>query len=175
MIGALKIFSRVVLVLVMCLNYSWALAQNEIARERSSLKGIQSMGFTVNLETNAPLTQHGEIDVISLSEMGEITLRNGGISLIPDNEVEGSDETPFLYLHVNAMDAGQGLIPFSISLYFYQPVKLTLNRGLQTSSVTWESGTLGIVSYDRIPLISDAAEKLLKEFITDYNQINNSN
>lgn len=133
------------------------------------------MGFTTNLESNVTLTQKGEIEVTSLKAMGEKTLRNGGITLIPDSEVRESDKIPFLYLHVNAMDAGQGLVPFSISLYLYQPVKLSLNRDLQTSSITWESGTLGIVSYDQMGLISVAAQDLIKEFISDYNDINRSN
>lgn len=133
------------------------------------------MGFSVNLETNATLNEHSELKVTTLRGLGQKTLRNGGIRLIPDNEIKHPDEVPLLFLHVNTMDAGHGLIPFALTLYFYQPVKLTLNRDLQTSSVTWESGSLGIVSYDRTTLISEAAQKLLNEFITDYNRINSTN
>ncbi len=163
------------LVVILCLGHSVLLAQNEVARERSSLKGINAMGFTVNLEANVSLTGKSDIDVSSLREMGQKTLKDSDISLIPDKQVQRSDEIPFLYLHVNSMDAGQGLVPFSLSLYFYQPVKLTLNRDLQTSAVTWESGSVGIVSYDQMNLISDAAKNLIEEFISDYNQINSSN
>lgn len=159
----------------LCLNHTILLAQNEVARERSSLKGINAIDFTVNLETNISLTDKGEIEVTSLREMGLETLKNGKITLIPDKEIERSDEIPFLYLHVNSMDAGQGLVPFSLSLYFYQPVKLVLNRDLETSAVTWESGTVGIVSYDQMNLISNAAKQLIEEFISDYHQINKTN
>ncbi len=159
-------------VAVLYLAPSLLLAQNEVVREINSLRGIQSMGFTVNLETNISLTEMGEIKVTSLQEMGENTLTNGGIDLIPDKEVKRSDEIPFLYMHINTMEAGNGLIPFAITLYFYQPVKLPLNRDLQTTAATWESGTLGIVSYDRMDVISDAAQGLLKEFIKDFGSIN---
>lgn len=171
----LKIFSQCFFIAALCLTHSWSMAQNEVARERSSLKGIQNMSFTVNLEATSSLTQKSGLEISSLREMGQTTLREGSITLIPDNEVERSDEVPFLYLHVNTMDAGQGLVPFAISLYFYQPVKLSLNRDMQTSSVTWESGSLGIVSYDRMNLINAAAKDLLNEFISDYHKVNDPN
>ena len=160
---------------VFCLTGSTLCAQNEVARERSSLKGIQEMGFTVNLESNLQLNKQSELDVTSLVEMGREVLRNGNISLIPDQEVKQSADIPFLYLHINSMEAGQGLIPFALTLYFYQPVKLSLNRDLKTSAVTWESGSVGIVSYNNIKLIREASRELLKEFISDYNQVNSSN
>lgn len=170
-----KIYRQYFFIAFLCLVHTTLLAQNEVARERSSLKGINELGFTVNMEANLPLAEKGEIEVTSLREMGEKMLRNSSISLIPDKEAIRSDEIPFLYLHVNCMDAGQGLVPFSLSLYFYQPVKLTLNRDLQTSAVTWESGSVGIVSYDQMNLVNDAAKILIEEFISDYKQINSSN
>lgn len=171
--GAKKIIG-VLLICFICMNPSVLFGQNEVARERSSLRGIQSLGFTVNVETNVSLTNKDEIQVTSLQEMGEETIREGGIDLIPDKEVKQSDEIPFLYMHINTMEAGNRLVPFSITLYFYQPVKLTLNRDLQTTAATWESGTLGIVSYNKMDMISNAAKGLLQEFIADYNDMNNS-
>lgn len=161
------------LVLFLWLSPILAWAQNEVARERSSLQGIQSMGLSVNYEANAPLTEKAEINVPSLQEKGRQALQTGGIRVVPDEEVRKSDQIPLLYLHINAMDAGQGLVPFAINLYFYQPVKLALNQDIQTTASTWESGTVGIVSYDQLQLIDQAAEDLLEEFIHDYNDINN--
>lgn len=173
--GTTKIFQRCIILLVLCLSFSALMAQNEVARERNSLRGIQAMGFTVNVESNASIADYNEINVDSLIQMGQRTLKEGGISLIPDRKVQSSEEIPFLYLHINSMDAGQGLVPFSLTLYFYQPVKLMLNRDMQTSSITWESGSVGIVSYDQMSLISDAAQNLIEEFIADFKQINDSN
>lgn len=170
---SININRRVLLVLVLWLVPVLALAQNEVARERSSLKGIQSMGLSVNYEANAPLTEKTEINVPSLQKKGEQALREGGIRVVPEDEVRQSDEIPLLYLHINAMDAGEGLVPFAVNLYFYQPVKLVLNQDMQTTANTWESGTVGIVSYDKLQLIDQAAEDLLQEFIHDYKTINN--
>ncbi|HKK45755.1 MAG TPA: hypothetical protein VJ964_09550 [Balneolaceae bacterium] len=175
MANAANKYRKYVLVAIFCLYGSLAWAQNEVARERSSLRGVDAIGFTVTVEKNAPLENNVKLDVPSLQKMGESTLKEGGITLIPDNEVKHSDEIPFLLMHINTMDAGRGLIPFNISLYLYQPVKLTLNRDIQTTANTWESATLGLVSYDRLDLINKAAGDLLKEFIDDYNKINGSN
>lgn len=170
-----KTYWQFLLVIFLWLIHSTTLAQNEIAKERSSLRGIEAMGFTVNVETNDPLTGTEELQVTSLIEMGKNQLLNNNIRLIPDDNIQRSDEIPFLHLHINSMDAGQGIIPFSLSLYFYQPVKLTLNRDVQTSAVTWESGSVGVVSHDQLNLINNAAKNLIEEFIVDYNRINRTN
>lgn len=172
---ATKISLRCIIMFVLCFGYSALMAQNEVARERSSLKGIQAMGFTVNVEANASIANFNEINVDSLTYMGQRTLKDSGVTIIRDSEVQSSDEIPFLYLHINSMDAGQGLVPFSLTLYFYQPVKLMLNRDMQTSAITWESGSVGIVSYDQMGMISDAAKNLIEEFLSDYHQINSTN
>ena len=148
-------------------------AQNEIQRERSSLRGINEVGFTVNLETNVTLNEKGEIEVTSIKDAAEQRLSEAGIPLVSDKEVESSADIPFLYMHINTMDAGQGLVPFSVSIRFYQPVKLQLNRDLQTSASTWETGMVGIVSYDRMNVIQEAAVDLLGDFISDFRRVNN--
>lgn len=171
-----KTVSVISVLLLVCLTGpGFAVAQNEIERARHSLRGIQQMGFTVNLETNISLTERGEIEITSMQHMGENVLREGGIRLIPDDKVKRSDQIPFLYMHINTMDAGQGLVPFHITLFFYQPVKLPLNRDIQTTAATWESSTLGIVSYDRLNVISKAAQNTLEEFISDYHRANRTN
>jgi hypothetical protein len=71
------------------------------------------------------------------------------------------------------MDAGRGLVPFSISVRFYQPVKLSLNRDRQTSASTWETGTVGIVSYDRMNIIGESVQNLVGDFIRDFKRMNN--
>lgn len=170
--SSLKFTSRTLLLLLLAVSPMIALAQNEVDRERSSLRGIQSMGFSVNYEANAPLADKEEIDVSSLRKIGYQALQEDGINVIPDEEVRESDQIPLLYLHINAMDVGRGLVPFAVNLYFYQPVKLTLNQDLQTTASTWESGMVGIASYDQLQMINEATEGLLREFLQDYNSIN---
>ena len=147
-------------------------AQNEVERERSSLKGINDMGFTVNVEANISINERGELEVTSIRDQAINKLRESGLSIVPDKQIRSSADLPFLYMHINTMDAGRGLVPFSISLDFYQPVKLTLNRDTQTSASTWQTGVVGIVSYDRLNVIAESAVDLLQDFIDDYHQVN---
>lgn len=150
-------------------------AQNEIELERSSLRGISEMGFVVNVEVNVQLTEKGEIEVTSIEDKAIDKLESAGLTILPDNQIESSAEVPLLYMHINTMDAGRGLVPFSVSVRFYQPVKLMLNRDMQTSASTWETGTVGIVSYDRMNVIGESAVNLLQDFISDFNKVNQSN
>ena len=147
-------------------------AQNEIERERSSLRGISELGFTVNLETNASLNEKGELEITSIKDAAEERLREAGIPLVSDESVQSSTAVPFLYMHINTMDAGRGLVPFSISLRFYQPVRLMLNRDRQSSASTWETGMVGIVSYDRMHIIQESAVNLLGDFTEAYHSVN---
>lgn len=147
-------------------------AQNEIQRERSSLRGINELGFTVNLETNVSLNEKGEIEITSIKDAAEQALNDAGIPLVSDSRVRSSADIPFLYMHINTMDAGRGLVPFSVSIRFYQPVQLQLNRDMQTSASTWETGMVGIVSYDRMGVIQESAVDLLRDFIDDYHRVN---
>ncbi|MFH5883246.1 hypothetical protein ACG2F4_02960 [Halalkalibaculum sp. DA3122] len=149
-----------------------ALAQNEIERERNSLRGIAEMGFTVNIETNVSLNEKGELEISSIKQQAVDKLREAGLTIVPDREIRSSADLPFLYMHINTMDAGRGLVPFSISLDLYQPARLTLNRDLQTSVSTWQTGLVGIVSYDRMNVIGESAVGILDDFIKDYNKVN---
>lgn len=149
-----------------------ALAQNEIERERSSLKGIAEMGFTVNLEANVTLNEKGELEITSIKQQALDKLRGANLDIVPDSEIRSSADIPFLYMHINTMDAGRGLVPFSVSIDLYQPAELTLNRDMQTSVSTWQTGMVGIVSYDRMNVIGESAVNLLQDFIDDYNQVN---
>lgn len=147
-------------------------AQNEVERERSSLKGIAEMGFTVNVEANISLNERGELEVTSIKQQAVDKLKSQGLTIVPDEQIRSSADLPYLYMHINTMDAGRGLVPFAISLDFYQPAQLMLNRNMQTSVSTWQTGMVGIVSYDRLNVIGESAVNTLQTFIDDYKMAN---
>lgn len=147
-------------------------AQNEIGRERISLQGLQEFGFTANIEGSREVADHESLTPSAIRQQAVEQLVQNDLRYVADEEVESSADLPFLYMHINTLRLDNGLIPFSIELRLYQPVKLTLNRDLQTSASTWETGMVGIVSPDRISLISQAADGVIAEFIEDYNRVN---
>jgi len=149
-----------------------AQAQNEVGLQRISLQGLQEIGFTANLEGSRTVVNKENLTPTTIRQAVVNELVNNDIRFVSDEEVRSSADIPFLYMHINMMELDNGLIPFSIELRLYQPVKLTLHRDLETSASTWESGMVGIVSHDRISMIKEAAMNEVLTFIDDYRAAN---
>jgi len=147
-------------------------AQNETVRQLISLQGVQEIGFTATLEGSRTVTSDKNLTPSNIRQAVIEELINNDIKFADDEEVRSSVDIPFLYMHINMLELENGLIPFSIELRLYQPVKLSLNRDLETSASTWESGMVGIVSLDRISLIGEAALNEVLTFIDDYHSAN---
>lgn len=169
---SMKIVKLPFLLIFLALIPHLSFAQNEISRERISLQGLQEFGFTANIEGSREVADHESLTPTLIREQAVEQLVQNDLRYVSDEKVESSADLPFLYMHINTLRLENGLIPFSIELRLYQPVKLTLNRDLQTSASTWETGMVGIVSPDRISLINQAAEGVIAEFIEDYNRVN---
>lgn len=153
------------------LNSGILLAQNEIDRERHSLMGITELGVVINIEKPADLESALLVpsrirnEVVSL--LNETPLR-----ILDDKILKQSDQFPILHIHINVMRASNNTFPFSIELNFYQPVKLVLNRDLQTMASTWNKGQIGVVSPDRIDLIAAEAVYISRLFKEEFRQVN---
>ena len=167
--------NRILLLCFIIIGFIPALlfAQNEIEREQISLEGLQEFGFTANIEGSRTIADSENLTPSNIRQNTVSQLVEADIHYVFDEEVRSSADIPFLHMHINAMEMENGLIPFSITLRLYQPVKLVLNRDLQTSAVTWQTGMVGLVSYDRIDTISDASSNMIAEFIDDYRKANN--
>ena len=170
----LKSISTIFPFLILFLPLS-VFAQNEIGRSRISLQGIQEFGFTANIEGTQQVVDHDSLTPSVIRQEAINQLVESGLRFVSDEEIESSADIPFLYMHINTMRLDNGLVPFSINLQLYQPVKLSLNRDLQTSASTWDTGMVGIVSQDQLPVINQAAENMIAEFISDYQRANFSN
>lgn len=148
---------------------SGAYAQTELERARSSLGGIDRFGVAVDIESSQALSTTGALDVVALQNRLTARLRETGLD--PLATYDGL-ESPYLYLHINAMESGPGLVPFSIELDFFQPVYLDRDRTVSTAAATWEDSLVGLVSQDRLDLIPEAALELVEQFIEDFKRIN---
>ena len=132
------------------------------------MQGLQEFGFTANIEGSRTIAGDPNLTPGMLRQDAVSQLRDADIRYVSDKEVSSSADIPFLYMHVNAMELENGLVPFSIELRLYQPVKLVLNRDLQTSASTWENSVVGVVTLDRLPMINEAANELVADFLADY-------
>ena len=147
-------------------------AQNEVALQKAALKGINSFYVTVNVEGVSQILKYDTLNVSKMQREVESGLAEAGLPLDQETSGERGQDNPLLHVHVNVMDAGQGLIPFSVDVEFYQPVKLVLQNDIQSSASTWSSGSLGLVSYDRLGVIRQAMLDELDNFIREFRAAN---
>jgi len=147
-------------------------AQTEVEQERSSLRGLDGMGFTVNVEQNTAFadTQLVKIDAVKQKAMQELEAAN--VNIFDDRKVQRSIRVPLLYMHINVLSTRTGIISFAITVNLYQPVKLVLNQDLETTASTWEDTIVGIATYDKIGVIEQAVVGMIQNFIDDYNKVN---
>lgn len=148
-----------------------ALAQNEIIRERSSLLGIAELGVVVNVEKPIGL-QSEALATTSIRDSIERELQGLPVSILSDRTLRDSDRFPILHIHINVMKAANNTYPFSIEVNFYQPVKLVLNRDMQTMAATWNKGQVGIVSADMFHVIAREAVYTAGLFKSDFEMVN---
>ncbi len=145
------------------------LAQTEIEMGQVSLKGITSFRVVVEVERSGPILDdpmlapgHLHASVVSL-------LRDVGLPVQPESN---PGEMPFLLIHVNAMDADRGQIPFMVDAGFFQEVHLNRPPNLTIQAQTWESAVLGMTYHNQLELIPEAVMDLVSDFIGDYQAVN---
>jgi hypothetical protein len=150
------------------------LAQTEADEERSSLRGLNGVGFTVNIEQNTAYADTQLVNISTVKKLGMQELEKAEITIFDDIEIQESIRTPVLYMHINLLSTRTGIISFSVTVSLYQPVKLVLNRDKQATAITWENSIVGIASYDKIGVIKQAVVGMIQSFIDDYQKVNSN-
>ncbi|MEQ9265751.1 MAG: hypothetical protein RLN81_11050 [Balneolaceae bacterium] len=165
----MKKLSLLLVLLFICSGFSFA--QNEVLREQSSLIGITEFGVVVNVETPVDFEEKS-LNVATLKRQILENFKDLPVSIINERRLQRSDEYPIFYLHLNIMRASNNTYPFSIEMNFYQPVKLVLNRDMQTMASTWNSGQVGIVSEDLLSIISTEVVQATDAFKENFQKMN---
>ncbi len=165
----MKILSFLILIILLPLQL--VMAQNEISRERSSLKGIREIGIVVNIEKPIGLS-HQSLQTGVIQKAIEDNFSNLPITILSDKTLRRSDEFPILHIHINVMRASNQTYPFSIEFNFYQPVKLVLNRDLQSMASTWNKGQLGIVTENLLHVIAEETVYVSTLFKDEFEEVN---
>jgi hypothetical protein len=141
------------------------LAQTELEIARASLRGIEAFGVSVDVETSASLVQRPELDVSVFTRRIQEILSAAELNVL--SEYDGLQQ-PFLYTHINAMEAAPGLVPFSVQVQFKQPVYLDPDGRNRISAATWEDSFVGLVSLDRLDLIGEALVESVALFVEEF-------
>ncbi len=157
-----------------CCISSTAWAQLGTETSRQSLKDIRGFYVQVDIEGSVGLTSDEKLNASAINRRVKQQLRNAGLQVIEPTEVLDQPIEPYLYLHINMIEMEQGLVPFSTSLQFYQRATLEKKRKNNTSMVvcTWDTGAVGLVSYDNLDMIAESAIASVDEFIGDFSSAN---
>ena len=147
------------------------LAQNEVETERHSLIGIKQFGISVEIEKPIGL-KATTLNPAQIQKEIKESFETLPVTLLSFNELKESFYNPFFYVHVNIMQAEDGIYPFSIEMRFYQPIKLSLKNDLESMASTWHSGYVGMVSFDRINEIAGVVVEATKEFKEEFERLN---
>ncbi|MBO6523274.1 MAG: hypothetical protein JJ971_05565 [Balneolaceae bacterium] len=161
----------VFLCLIGIFTYQASYAQNEIARERASLRGLQELGIVVNVEKSIGLS-HESLNTGLIRKAIIENFEGLPLTILSDRTLRQSDEFPILHVHINIMRASNQTYPFSIEMNFYQPVKLVLNRDLQTMASTWNKGQVGVVSENMMHIIAAEAVNATNLFKDEFEEVN---
>ncbi len=146
-------------------------AQNEVEVERNSLSGIKQFGVVVNVEKPVSLNEPS-LNVVEIRKKIVEHFADIPASVLSNNQLRENFDLPYFYIHVNIMQHDNGIYPFAIEMRFYQPVKITLKKNMDSIAATWHSGYVGMVSYDRLNEIPDVMLDATNGFKDEFNQVN---
>lgn len=167
----MKIRSSLPLLLSLILMSSTLYAQNEVETERHSLVGIKKFGISVEIEKPIGLKE-ATLNPAQIQKKIHESFESLPVTLLSFNELKQSFYNPFFYVHVNIMQAEDGIYPFSIEMRFYQPIKLSLKNDVESMASTWHSGYVGMVSFDRVNEIAGVVVEATKEFKDEFERLN---
>jgi hypothetical protein len=166
----MKIRSSLLLLFIVFLSSS-LFAQNEVETERHSLIGIKKFGISVEIEKPIGLKE-STLNPAQIQKKINESFETLPVTLLSFNELKQSFYNPFFYVHVNIMQAEDGIYPFSIEMRFYQPIKLSLKNDVESMASTWHSGYVGMVSFDRVNEIAEVVVEATKEFKEEFERLN---
>ena len=166
----MKIRSSLLLLFIVYISSS-LFAQNEVETERHSLIGIKKFGISVEIEKPIGLKE-ATLNPAQIQKKINESFETLPVTLLSFNELKQSFYNPFFYVHVNIMQAEDGIYPFSIEMRFYQPIKLSLKNDVESMASTWHSGYVGMVSFDRVNEIADVVVEATKEFKEEFERLN---
>lgn len=152
------------LAIVLLLTVGPAAAQLDGLEQISSLARVGRFGVVVDVEATATLAANPALDASTLRVLlGDRIAAVSGRRPSMDPLETGH---PYVYVHINAIDVADGLVPFAVNASFIQEGRLASGGG-PINMTTWESGSVGLVSHDRIRAIAETALGLVEEFAGD--------
>jgi hypothetical protein len=113
---------------------------------RETLRGLPGVHVLVEQIPDQEIQRRG-LTVEYLKTQVELRLRSYGITVLDEEQCLQSTLGPYLYVNVNIIVRGDGLVAYSVSVGLKQTVTLGTN-GNTCSATTWLESSVGMVGLD---------------------------
>lgn len=140
--------------------------------DRSSLESLQPLYVSVYVEGNAGLTNLPGMDPATFHTVVDSVLASAKVAMARGEPGHVLEREPVLSVHINAMRGPDGLIPFAVEIDLIQGVVVANVPNTLIHAATWDSGTVGLVSENRVAMIKQAVIGIVREFVDDYRVVN---
>jgi hypothetical protein len=155
---------RILLLTALLLLPTSTNAAGDQAIDRATLKGLKGVGVIIDVI---------DPEIEKLGVTREVVLTRMLTRLATDHINVNPAATEFLGLRMTAVRGGHGPFAVSLSLGLYQPVLLSRNHDLRTSTQTWEVETVLMADPKiLITACSESAEDLIDRFAVAFRSAN---
>jgi len=155
---------RILLTLVLLLLPRATRAAGDAPLDRATLRGLK--GVAVVIDVLDP-----ELQKLGITRDALITRLLG--RLHSANIVIDPAATEFLGLRINSVRAGRGPFALSLSMGLYQPVLLSRNHDVRTSTQTWEVETVLMADPKMLlTACAETADDLADRFAAAFHAVN---
>ena len=139
-------------------------AAGDAPLDRATLRGLKGVGVVIDV-LDPELEKLGITRDVVLSQL-LARLQHDGITINP-----GAAE--FIGLRVTAVRGSRGPFALSLTIGLYQPVLLSRNRDLRTSTQTWEVETVLMAEAKVLgTACAETADDLADRFAAAYHSVN---
>jgi hypothetical protein len=155
---------RILLIAVLLLLPPATRAAGDAPLDRATLRGLKGVGVVIDV-------LDPELEKLGITR--ELVLSRLLARLQADRIAIDPGATEFVGLRIVAVRAGRGPFALSVTMGLYQPVLLSRDRDLRTSTQTWEVET--VLMADPKVLVTacnESADDLSDRFAAAYHSVN---
>jgi hypothetical protein len=155
---------RILLMVALLLPVSFLHAAGDAPLDRATLRGLKNVGVVIDV-------LDPELEKLGITR-DALTSRILG-RLHADNITVDPSANEFVGLRINMVRGGRGPFALSVSLGLYQPVLLSRNHDIRTTSQTWEVVTVLMADPKVLPsACSETADELADRFAAAFQAAN---
>lgn len=150
-----------------------ALTGVTLAADQEEIKTLQGLkGVFVTVDNLNPAAEAMGLSSKKVHGDVALRLRQKGISVFNVKQMRQTPGLPILKVLINVHKAADNLYVYAIDVDVQQTVRLVHRPSIKAYATTWKTGTLGIVTNDKLDSMRDLIMDFVDDFVSDYQQAN---